>query len=264
METESDWEDEPYPLDIEYFDSLPEDIEVIDVCGKGLTNLDVSRFKKLKILFCSDNRLTSLQLNENLQHLYCGNNRLCSLHLNENLQHLYCANNRLTSLQLNENLKKISCVNNKFTSLHLNEKLEFLDCTFNKLTSLHLNANLQELYCSYNQLTSLQLNANLQVLCSSYNLLTSLQLNDNLQRIGYNHTPIYEIIKSDEIDIINRKIRVLNQFRYLYYCLKFKKRFMNLLWVKIREPKIREKYHYRYLLENLHEDADLDEVLDAW
>jgi hypothetical protein len=34
--------------------------------------------------------------------------------------------------------------------------------------------------------------------------------------------------------------------------------------VKIREPKNREKYHYRYLLENLHEDADLDEVLDAW
>jgi hypothetical protein len=59
-------------------------------------------------------------------------------------------------------------------------------------------------------------------------------------------------------------MRVLNQFRYLYYCLKFKKRFRDLLWVKIREPKIRIKYSPKYLLENLHEDIDLDELLKNW
>ena len=72
-------------------------------------------------------------------------------------------------------------------------------------------------------------------------------------------------INSDDKDIMNQKLRVLNQFRYLYYSLKFKKQLRDWLWVKIREPKIREKYHHMYLLENLHdEDADLDEVLDAW
>jgi hypothetical protein len=129
---------------------------------------------------------------------------------------------------------------------------------------LHLNANLQKIYCYNNQLTSLQLNENLQALSCSYNHLTCLHLNEKLQTIVYNDNPIYKIINSDVIDIIKRKIRLLNQFRYLYYSLKYKKRFRDLLWIKIREPKIREKYSHDYLVEHLHEETDLDELLDNW
>ena len=132
------------------------------------------------------------------------------------------------------------------------------------MTSLHLNENLQELYCRGNLLSSLHLNKNLQALSCSYNHLTSLHLNEKLQTIVYNNNPIYEIINSDVIDIIDRKIRLLNQFRYLYYSLKYKKRFRDLLWIKIREPKIREKYSHDYLVKNLHEDTDLDKLLNNW
>jgi hypothetical protein len=66
------------------------------------------------------------------------------------------------------------------------------------------------------------------------------------------------------IDIIKRKIRVLNQFRYLYYSLKYKKQFRDVLWVKIREPKIRIKYSHDYLVQHLHEDTDLDQLLENW
>ena len=156
----------------------------------------------------------------------------------------------MTSLHLNKNLQ--------LTSLHLNENLQKLYCSYNQLTSLHLNENLQKLYCSFNQLTCLQ-----KLYCS-FNQLTSLHLNEKLQTIVFNDNPIYEIINSFVIDIIKRKIRVLNQFRYLYYCLKFKKRLRDILWVKIREPKIRKKYSHDYLLANLHEDTDLDELLNNW
>ena len=45
----------------------------------------------------------------------------------------------------------------------------------------------------------------------------------------------------------------------------FKKRFRDLLWVRIREPKIRKRYSYEYLIENLpDEETDLDEVLNNW
>ena len=219
-----------------YFDSLPEDIEEIDVYGKGLTNLDVTRFKNLKKLNCSNNQLTSLHLNKNLETLVCSNNQLTSLQLNENLQELYCSNNQLTSLQLNENL-------------------EILDCSNNQLTSLQLNENLQQLYCSNNQ-------------------LTSLHLNKHLQELEYDYNPIYdiyEIIEDDYIDNIydyiypiQQKLRVLNQFRHLYYSLKFKKQFRHWLWVRVREPKIRIKYSHDYLIANLHEDTDLDELLNNW
>jgi hypothetical protein len=39
---------------------------------------------------------------------------------------------------------------------------------------------------------------------------------------------------------------------------------MRELWVKIREPKIREKYSHDYLVEHLHEETDLDELLENW
>jgi hypothetical protein len=93
-------------------------------------------------------------------------------------------------------------------------------------------------------------------------------LNKKLQIIYYYYNPIYEIINGDieynDIDKIKQRTWVLNNFRYLYFCLKFKKRFRDLLWVKIREPKIRKKFSHSYLLENLHEDTDLDELLKNW
>jgi hypothetical protein len=81
----------------------------------------------------------------------------------------------------------------------------------------------------------------------------------------YFNNPIYEIINSFDINIIKQRLKILNNFRYLYYCLKFKKQFRNWLWVRVREPKIREKFHYNYLIKNLsNEEANLDKVLDNW
>jgi len=207
-----------------YLDSLPEDTEEIDVSDKGLTHLDVTRFKNLQILFCSYNQLTSLHFNENLQELYCSHNQLTSLH-SKKLKDLYCSNNQLTSLYLNENLKELYCSGNHLTSLYLNENLEFLFCCNNDLYSLHLNANLKKFY--------------------------------------YADNPIYEITKHNDKNISRKKIQILNNFRCLYYCLKFKKQFRDWLWVRIREPKIRTRYSHEYLVEHL-QDNDLEEFLENW
>ena len=227
-----------------YLDSLPDDIEEINVSDKGITYLDVSRFKNLKILYCHDNRLTSLLLNENLQQLYCEHNRLTSLRLNEKLRILFCNYNQLTYLQFNEKLRTLYCSHNKFTYLQT-DKLVRLYCPYNQLTCLHLNENLEELYCYNNQ-------------------LTSLHLNEKLETIVYSDNPIYEIINTNDKNIIKQKMQILTNFRYLYYCLKYKKQFRYLLWVKIREPKIRERYSHDYLVKNLHEDTDLDDLLENW
>ena len=48
-------------MDIEtYLDLLPENTEEINVSRKGITSLDVRRFKKLRILYCHFNKLSSL------------------------------------------------------------------------------------------------------------------------------------------------------------------------------------------------------------
>jgi hypothetical protein len=115
----------------------------------------------------------------------------------------------------------------------------------------------------------LHLNEKLQILHCSHNQLTSLHCNENLQTISCSNNPVYEFISIKNIYINNNyqmkpRLKILNNFRYLYYCLKFKKRFRDWLWIRIREPKIREKYSYDYLVANLHEDTDLDELLNTW
>ena len=105
---------------------------------------------------------------------------------------------------------------------------------------------------------------NFKILRCSDNELSCLQLNEKLEKLDYRCNPIYEIINTKDINVTKQKLKILYRFRYLYYCLKFKKRFRDLLWVKIREPKIRNKYSHDYLVEHLHEDTDLNELLNNW
>ena len=129
--------------------------------------------------------------------------------------------------------------------------------------------NLKELYCYNNQLTQLPpLNESLQRLhCYNNQLVILPTLNANLQHLYYNNNLIYEIIDSNDLFIINKKLQILHKFCYLYYCLKFKTQFRDLLWKKIREPKIMKNYHPSYLNKLLidgTEDLDIDLLLNSW
>ena len=181
-----------------FIDSLPDDTTCIDISNKELSIIpDLSRFTQLEQLYCCHNRLTLLPtLNENLKVLNCSNNKLTSLPtLNKKLKIIHCSGNQLTSLPiLNENLKILYCQDNKITVLYrLNENIEILECNNNRLTSLPvLNENLKILHCYNNPLDILD--------CY------------------------------DKIDIMRRKIKILHNFRHVYYCLKFKTQFRKWLW----------------------------------
>jgi Leucine-rich repeat (LRR) protein len=127
--------------------------------------------------------------------------------------------------------------------------------------------NLAELYCSNNQLTLLPtLPPNLKVLYCSNNQLTLLPtLPPNLEELFCYNNPIYEIVNGDDSFIkIKKNIQLLNNFRHLYYCLKFKKQLKEWLWEKVREPNAKKIYNPKYLIENLGDHDDLDAVLDNW
>ena len=172
----------------------------------------------------------------------------------KNLQELHCYNNDLTSLPdltRFKNLKKLHCSNNQLTVLPtLPQNLKTLTCANNQLTLLPtLPQNLKILYCYNNQLTSLpNLPQNLEDLCC------------------YNNT-ISEIVNNNEsytLFQIKKNIQILNNFRHLYYYLKFKKQFRKWLWEKVREPNVKKMYNPNYLIENLGDEDDLDAVLDNW
>ena len=259
-----------------YLDSLPSDIKIIDVSKKNLNYLpDLSRFKKLLQLSCDCNKLKSLPiLPKKLEILNCCYNNLTSLPvLPKNLKSLYCYNNYLTSLPvLPEYLEALDCSHNKLTSLPiLYEYLKVLICSNNNLTSLPvlpknltslpvLPKNLKSLYCEHNELMSLSvLPENLEILYCDNNKLISLPvLPEKLKVFSFFENPIEDIIHNNDLNVIKKNIKILNKFRYLYYCLKYRKIFLRMM-----EPIIKKRYHPSYL-DDLNEEDDLDEKLGEW
>jgi Leucine-rich repeat (LRR) protein len=121
-----------------YLNSLSEDIVTLSINDRNITVLpDLTRFKNLKDVYCSDNKLTYLPtLPQNLEILQCCNNKLTSLPaLPQNLEKLECCNNKLTSLpDLPQNLKILYCLDNKLTYLPtLPEKIHYFICWDNPI-----------------------------------------------------------------------------------------------------------------------------------
>ena len=243
-----------------YLNSLSEDLLMLSIANRGITSLpDLTRFKNLKELYCSDNQLTSLPttLPQSLEILYCSKNKITSLPdltRLKNLKELYCTYNQLSSLPttLPQSLEILYCSNNQLTSLP--------DLTKFK--------NLKELYCYKNQLSSLPtaLPQNLETLYCFNNQLTYLPtLPEKTIYFYYTNNPVCNIldINNNNLFKIKKNIKIVNNFRHLYESLQFKKKFIKWLW-KSREEKIMEKYHPKYLFGNLEEDTDLDEFLNNW
>jgi len=235
----------------EYLNSLSEDVMTINVSFRGIKYLpNLNRFKNLQTLYCSHNQLISLpELPKTLITLNCSYNKLISLpELPKTLITFDCSYNQLISLPaLPKTLIELFCSHNKLISLSdFPENLQTINCCYNNLSSLSaFPENLQAITCGYNKLYYFPV------------------LPENLAILYFYNNPIYEIVDSGLLEI-NQKLKILNKFRDLFYCLKFKQRFRKFLWEKVREKNIMTKYHPNYLIENLHEESDLDIVLSNW
>jgi len=130
----------------------------------------VSNNSALEVLFCSDNKIKSLDIRNNtsLRELFCSYNELTILDISENtaLEKVYCYHNLLTDLDVSNNtsLKNLDFSLNLLTSLDItnNTDLESLACSNNELQSLEISKNyaLNDLDCSLNHLISLDLSQN--------------------------------------------------------------------------------------------------------
>ena len=110
---------------------------------------------------------------------------------------------------------------------------------------------------------------NLKSLNCSTNKLTSLPpLNENLQFIYCNNNPIFDIINNYNLDIIKKYINTLNNFKHLYYSLKFKKQFYNWYW-PIKEKLVKIKYAPDNLFKllqtiNITNNDEIDKLIKNW
>lgn len=238
-----------------------------------LNNLPVLP-SSLEELDCSHLNLKELPvLPESLKTLRCGWNKLKSLpSLPYNLETLHCAYNPLKELPpLPIKLKYLDVYGNKLTHLpSLPLTLKNLQCGRNCLTWLpNLPDGLNILNASHNELTCLPtLPSELWQLDAIHNkliMLPELPLRLTAISVIFNHFPFDYIDPwtiPERIVTFRKKIHILNCFRDIFYAFKFKKQFRKWLWEKVREPKIRAKYHPDNLMKMLEgrEDMDLDEL----
>lgn len=169
--------------------SLIEGVTELDLSNKDIASLKgLEYFSALKTLKCSGNKLTELDITNNvvLETLYCGSNQLPALDITKNvaLKVLDCNNNKLAVLDLTKTtlLESLNCVENQLLTLDLsaNTKLTNMECSKNNISALDLSKNtlLTQLACSVNKLTTLDLSLNLaleKLNCES-NQLTTLDI----------------------------------------------------------------------------------------
>jgi hypothetical protein len=81
---------------------------------------------------------------------------------------------------------------------------------------------------------------------------------NNLINIFYKYT-------SKELQKI---VKTIYNFKYTYYCLKFKKRFRDFLWQRLREPIAMKRYHPSELQKMLDvaaaSELDENELFEQW
>jgi len=271
----------PMSINIQaYFDCFPEDVTNIDVSGKNIDFLpDLTRFTKLELLFCYDNQLTCLPtLPPTLKSLYCSKNKLSSLpELPDSLENLCCSNNHLTFLPpLPDNIILLSCDHNWLTSLPtLPPSIETLYCCSNWISSLpEFPESIYSINCTNNCLTFLpKLPDSLITLFCDKNPMRILpDLPNSLLRLMIDRQSIlYKYIDSNYysfddnsiyqiISYINRINRQLQEFKYLFYSLKYKHRFRNWLWEKVREKKLRQQFHPLKICALLKKGIEIDDL----
>lgn len=168
----------------------------ISITNTNCTDLTgIAYFANLKILYCSDNKLTGLDMSGNpaLEQLLCYENKLESLNVtkNKNLSKLKCYQNRLKELNLenNKHLKVLECSYNNLTTLDVSHNvwLDTLECDNNGMKNLNLgDSQLEGLFCPDNNLTELDVSKNkyLQRLNCKNNKLRRLVIGSPVNRLG--------------------------------------------------------------------------------
>ena len=171
---------------IEYFDKL----KILDCSGNTLTSLNLSKCTELTELKCYENQLKSLNVSKctALTRLEASKNQLTSLDVSQctALEYLSCSNNKLKSLNVNKCtlLRTLYCENNRLASLDISQctKMSGLYCEGNQLTSLDVSncTKLSQFYCKNNKLSNIDVSncTYLNYLDCGGNQLTSLDVSN--------------------------------------------------------------------------------------
>jgi Leucine-rich repeat (LRR) protein len=211
------------------------------------------------IMICYYNKISILPpLPPRLGILDCGNNELTELTcLPTSLIGLYCSKNFIKYIDKFPDIcRDIRCADNLIEDMPVfPKKLHYLQCSHNKIKSMYaLPINTYHVDCSNNLLETLPyIRHNIVYINCDKNPITEI-LDTNPNTYNFNR---YVIIKENMVK--------LYKFKLCYYLLKYKQRFRELLWERIRKPKIMALYspeNIQNTMLRIQDDDNLDAVQD--
>jgi hypothetical protein len=178
--------------------------------------LSIPDMPEIKILRCSQNRLTHIQTFQNLQILDCSQNELTLIEDQPKLETLSAQKNALMEIPNFKNLKILDASSNFLTSLPILKKLKILSVHNNKLTSLPLLENLKKLNCSFNEILSLPHFPMLEIADVSYNKLKTIPHFQNLTYLKCFHNELSEkplLPQKISLFFLPQKVTTFSKFR---------------------------------------------------
>ena len=177
----------------------------------GVSDLKgIEVFTNLKILNCSENQLTELDLSQNpkVNMISAGGNQLTKVDVSglEELSYLKCPDNQLSELDVSKNacLVDLDVAGNQLKHLDLsqNPELEFLECGKNPLEGMDVSNNLFlfQFGCEQTQQTALDLTHNpmLYILNCTENSLSELDVSKCSWDITVNADSSVKINREDK------------------------------------------------------------------
>lgn len=120
-------------------------LQRVDCTGNEI--LEIPRYRSLRSLLCSQNRLQAIPDLENLERLVCCDNRITYLGECSRLRYLDCGQNRLTTLPDYRSLVDLICSNNPLPGIPAYVGVRYLEIFGTPIREVPYLPKLEELFC---------------------------------------------------------------------------------------------------------------------
>ena len=179
-------------------DILPKKILNLTIKNNKLVLIDLTKFKFLKNLDCSNNFITSFKSNKFIDTLDISNNYLTNFLLDNRLSNLNLSRNLLTEfiIQSKNVINNINLSHNRLINLDLKKISIFvLNCSWNKIINLSNLGNTVHLNISHNPILNLLLSyGKFQYINVNYTNIIKIEFdhydNISLQKFKFNKSKI--------------------------------------------------------------------------
>lgn len=218
--------------DLNYLDCSFNPIMILSLClpickhlyanDTKLCNINLSQFKRLKFLDCSNNNLSEIDTSDSLSELNVQNNKIIVLPPFSKLNVLMIDNNFLTNLMTYPVLKILNASHNKLINIESQPQLIKIIASHNLISKIGSMPNLEIIELDNNKIESFEILNISKHVCIQFNPINNLNMNklvfQNIEELQVDYklyeniyTKCYDGIESVNIFVCENKVDEMNK-----------------------------------------------------